>query len=85
MLRLFSLPDREILGIRCQMTARSARTFRAKEGIIFLRQEMGVRKIKRKATYTANGQSSAKLYPAAKPIFYYPLFLLPSSLFGKEL
>ena len=47
-------------------------------------------------------QSSAKLYPAAKPpppgsvagqvvclirklILYYPLFLLPSSLFGKEL
>ena len=47
-------------------------------------------------------QSSAKLYPAAKPpppesvgdqavrlirkaIRYYPLFLLPSSLFGKEL
>lgn len=29
--------------------------------------------------------SSAKLYPAAKPILYYPLFLLPSSLFGKEL
>ncbi len=47
-------------------------------------------------------QSSAKLYPAAKPpspgsvgdqavrlirkpILYYPLSLLPSSLFGKEL
>ena len=47
-------------------------------------------------------QSSAKLYPAAKPpppgfvadqavrlirkpILYYPLFLLASSLFGKEL
>lgn len=47
-------------------------------------------------------QSSAKLYPVAKPppsgsvgdqavrlirkpILYYPLFLLPSSLFGKEL
>ena len=40
--RLFSLPDRESPGIRCQMIARSARTFRAKEGIVFLRQEMGV-------------------------------------------
>ena len=35
------------------------KTFRAKEGIIFLRQEMGVRKIKRKATYTANGQAAS--------------------------
>ena len=34
------------------------KTFRAKEGIIFLRQEMGVRKIKRKATYTANGKAA---------------------------
>uniref|UniRef100_UPI004028AD31 hypothetical protein n=1 Tax=Dialister sp. TaxID=1955814 RepID=UPI004028AD31 len=42
MLRLFSFPDRESPGIRCQMTARSARSFRAKAEIIFLRQEMGV-------------------------------------------
>ena len=34
------------------------KTFRAKEGIIFLRQEMGVKKIKRKATYIANGQAA---------------------------
>ena len=34
------------------------KTFRAKEGIIFLRQEMGVRKIKRKASHTANGQAA---------------------------
>lgn len=76
--------------------------FRAKEGIIFLRQEMGVRKIKRKATYTANGQAAPncillrslrhrdRLSDQAvrlirKLILYYPLFLLPSSLFGKEL
>ena len=59
MLRLFSLPDRESPGIRCQMTARSARTFRAKEGIVFLRQEMGcIRKIRRKASHTTNGQAA---------------------------
>lgn len=34
------------------------KTFRAKEGIIFLRQEMGVRKIKRKASHTANGKAA---------------------------
>lgn len=35
------------------------KTFRAKEGIVFLRQEMGrIRKIKRKATYIANGQAA---------------------------
>ena len=34
------------------------KTFRAKEGIVFLRQEMGVRKIKRKASHTANGQAA---------------------------
>lgn len=40
------------------MTARSVRTFRAKEGIVFLRQEMGrIRKIKRKASYTTNGKA----------------------------
>lgn len=34
------------------------KTFRAKEGIIFLRQEMGcIRKIKRKASHTANGKA----------------------------
>lgn len=33
------------------------KTFRAKERIVFLRQEMGVRKGKRKASYTANGQA----------------------------
>ena len=32
------------------------KTFRAKEGIIFLRQEMGVRKIKRKASQTATAK-----------------------------
>ena len=59
MLRLFSLPDRESPGIRCQMTARSARSFRAKAGIVFLRQEMGrIRKIKRKASYTTNGKAA---------------------------
>ena len=57
MLRLFSLPDRESPGIRYQMIARSARSFRAKAEIIFLRQEMGVRKIKRKVTYTTNGKA----------------------------
>ena len=41
------------------MTARSARSFRAKAGIIFLRQEMGVRKIKRKASHTVNGQAAS--------------------------
>ena len=41
------------------MTARSVRTFRAQEGIVFLRQEMGrIRKIKRKASHTANGDAS---------------------------
>ena len=35
------------------------KTFQAKEGIIFLRQEMRrIRKIKRKATYIANGQAA---------------------------
>ena len=34
------------------------KSFRAKEGIIFLRQEMGVRKIKRKASYTTNGKAA---------------------------
>lgn len=34
------------------------KTFRAKEGIIFLRQEMGrIRKIKRKASHTANDKA----------------------------
>lgn len=85
------------------MTARSARTFRAKEGIVFLRQEMGrIRKGKRKASHTASGDATSNCIllrslryrdlrgeQAArlirKPILYYPLFLLPSSLFGKEL
>ena len=35
------------------------KTFRAKEGIIFLRQEMGrIRKIKREASHTTNGQAA---------------------------
>ena len=66
MLRLFSLPDRESPGIRCQMTARSARPFEPKRGSFFFgrRWESG----------RSNGKplkpqrpSSAKLYPAAKP------------------
>ena len=79
------------------------KTFRAKEGIVFLRQEMGrIRKIKRKASHTANGDASPNcillrslchrdlrgdqiVRLIRKPILYYPLFLLPSSLFGKEL
>ena len=78
------------------------KTFRAKEEIIFLRQEMGVRKIKRKASQTANGKAAPNcillrsrrhrelwgdqaVRLIRKPILYYPLFLLPSSLFGKEL
>lgn len=78
------------------------KTFRAKEEIVFLRQEMGVRKIKRKAFQTANGKavpncillrslrhrdrlSDQAVRLIRKPILYYPLFLLPSSLFGKEL
>lgn len=102
MLRLFSLPDRESPGIRCQMTARSARFFRTKAEIIFLRQEMGVRKGKRKASHTANGKAAPNcillrslrhrdlrgdqaVRLIQKPILYYPLFLLSSSLFGKEL
>ena len=102
MLRLFSLLDRESPGIRCQMTAQSARTFRAKAGIIFLRQEMGGRKDKRKASHTANGKAvpncillrslrhrdlwgDQAVRLIRKAIRYYPLFLLPSSLFGKEL
>ena len=103
MLRLFSLPDRESSGIRCQMTARSVRTFLAQEGIVFLRQEMGcIRKIKRKASHTANGKAAPNcillrslrhrdlwgdqaVRLIRKPILYYPLFLLSSSLFGKEL
>lgn len=41
------------------MTARSARTFRAKERIVFLRQEMGcVRKGKQEASYTVNGKAA---------------------------
>ena len=59
MLRLFSLLDRESPGIRYQMTARSAWTFWAKAEIIFLRQEMGcIRKIRRKASQTANGKAA---------------------------
>ena len=59
MLRLFSLPDWESPGIRCQMTAQSSWTCRVKAGIIFLRQEMGrIRKIKRKASQTANGKAA---------------------------
>lgn len=79
------------------------KTFRAKERIVFLRQEMGrIRKGKRKASYTANGKSVSNcillrslrhrdlrgeqaVRLIRKPILYYPLFLLPSSLFGKEL
>lgn len=78
------------------------KTFRAKEGIIFLRQEMGVRKIKRKASQTANGKAVPNcillrslrhrdlrgdqvVCLIRKLILYYPLFLLTSSLFGKEL
>lgn len=78
------------------------KTFRAQEEIIFLRQEMGVRKIKRKASQTANGKAvpncillrsrrhrelwgDQAVRLIRKPILYYPLFLLPSSLFGKEL
>ena len=78
------------------------KTFRVKEGIIFLRQEMGVRKIKRKASHTASGNASPNcillrslrhrdlrgdqvVCLIRKLILYYPLFLLPSSLFGKEL
>lgn len=103
MLRLFSLLDRESPGIRCQMTARSARSFRAKAGIVFLKKEMvRIRKIKRKASYTTNGQAAPNcillrslrhwdlrgdqaVRLIRKQILYYPLFLLPSSLFGKEL
>ena len=79
------------------------KTFRAKERIVFLRQEMGcIRKIKRKASHTASGNASPNcillrslchrdlrgdqvVRLIRKPILYYPLFLLPSSLFGKEL
>lgn len=78
------------------------KTFRAKEGIIFLRQEMGGQEDQTESHLYRKRASSAKLYPAAKPpppgsvagqavilirkpILYYPLFLLPSSLFGKEL
>ena len=79
------------------------KTFRAKEGIVFLRQEMGrIRKIKRKASQTANGKAVPNcillrslrhrdlrgdqvVCLIRKLILYYPLFLLPSSLFGKEL
>ena len=79
------------------------KTFRAKERIVFLRQEMGcIRKIKRKASQTANGKAvpncillrslrhrdrfwDQAVHLIQKPILYYPLFLLPSSLFGKEL
>ena len=78
------------------------KTFRAQEEIIFLRQEMGVRKIKRKASQTANGKAVPNcillrslrhrdlrgdqvVCLIRKLILYYPLFLLPSSLFGKEL
>lgn len=85
------------------MTARSVRTFLAQEGIVFLRQEMGcIRKIKRKASHTANGKAASNcillrslrhrdlwgdqaVRLIRKPILYYPLFLLSSSLFGKEL
>lgn len=79
------------------------KTFRAKERIIFFRQEMGcVRKGKQEASYTVNGNASPNcillrslrhrdlwgdqaVRLIRKPILYYPLFLLPSSLFGKEL
>lgn len=75
MLRLFSLPDRESPGIRCQMTARSARTFRAKDGIVFLRQEMGrIRKIKREASHTTNGQAAPNciLLRSRSSIIHFP-------------
>lgn len=40
------------------MTARSVRSFRTKAEIVFLHQEMGrIRKIKRKASHTANGKA----------------------------
>ena len=42
MLRLFSLPDRESPGIRCQMTARSARPFEPKRGSFFFGRRWGV-------------------------------------------
>ena len=42
MLRLFSLPDRESPGIRCQMTARSARPFEPKRGSFFFVRRWGV-------------------------------------------
>ena len=41
MLRLFSLPDRESLGIQCQMTARSARPFEPKRRSFFFVRRWG--------------------------------------------
>lgn len=41
MLRLFSLLDRESPGIRCQMTARSARPFEQKRGSFFFVRRWG--------------------------------------------
>ena len=40
--RLFSLPDRESPGIRCQMTARSARPFEPKRRSVFFVRRWGV-------------------------------------------
>lgn len=42
MLRLFSLPDRESPGIRCQMTAQSARPFEPKRRSFFCKRRWGV-------------------------------------------
>ena len=84
------------------MTAQSARTFRAKEGDHFSSAGDGGQEDQTESHLYRKRASSAKLYPAAKPmppgsvagqavilirkpILYYPLFLLSSSLFGKEL
>ena len=102
MLRLFSLPDRESPGIRCQMTARSARPFEPKRGSFFFVRRWAYQEDQTESLPYRKRRRIAKLYPAAKPmppgsvagqavilirkpILYYPLFLLSSSLFGKEL
>ena len=83
------------------MTARSIRTFRAKAEIVFFVRRWGQEGqtgslLYRKRQRSAKMYPAAKPLPPGsvvgqavrlilKAILYYPLFLLSSSLFGKEL
>ena len=65
--RLFSLPDRESSGIRCQMTARSARPFEPKRGSFFFVRRWTYQEDQTESLPYRKRQRIAKLYPAAKP------------------